>query len=140
MGLLIEENKSLRLKLQSSIRSQARLQGTTTELGNALRDHEQRAYARELAKVRRNEGEQAVANAMETKQTVGPLQGGRSGDSPNRLACPSGGSFVRRYCACSEKLQELLDFIDSQIGNYERGVWQTQVNVLEEERDSLMLK
>ncbi|OEH80348.1 CAMP-dependent protein kinase regulatory [Cyclospora cayetanensis] len=140
VSYLIEENKFLRLKLQSSIRSQARLQGTATELGNALREHEERAYARELA-------ESGVSNEYKMAATTEkpgdiPSTSPRTlcDKSPERPTSPTRGDFVRRYCVCSKKLQELLDCIDSQIGDYERGVWQTQVNVLEEERDNLMLK
>ncbi|CDJ36672.1 CAMP-dependent protein kinase regulatory subunit, putative [Eimeria mitis] len=140
ISLLIDENKSLRLKLQASIRAQARLQGTAATLGNALREHEERAYARELASAGRPYSQAAAAREADLNETNNLLpRSGQDafGDQPRS---PSGGNFVRRYCACSEKLQEILDCIDSQMGDYERGVWQTHINVLEEERDSLMLK
>lgn len=138
--LLIDENKSLRLKLQASIRAQARLQGTATTLGNALRDHEERAYARELTSSGRSDSQTKDDRVRYlTATTHGIQMGGQSG-SVDRQGPQSVGNFVSRYCACSQKLQEILDCIDSQMGDYERGVWQTHINVLEEERDSLMLK
>ncbi|CDJ50796.1 CAMP-dependent protein kinase regulatory subunit, putative [Eimeria brunetti] len=140
ISLLIDENKSLRLKLQASIRAQARLEGTATTLGTALREHEERAYARELAYAGLPEGQRPAA--LEPTLTASTKALPKSGQdaSADQPGSPTGGNFVRRYCACSEKLQEILDCIDSQMGDYERGVWQTQINVLEEERDSLMLK
>lgn len=140
VGVLIDENKALRLKLQSSIRSHAIMQGTAADLGHSLREHEERAYARDLAAVRFQTEDKAAASALRQRQTDALLDESKRGLSEERLAKPGPGNFVKRYCKCSEKLQELLDCIDSQIGNYERVVWQKQVNVLEEERDSLMMK
>ena len=137
---LIEENKSLRLKLQSSIRAQARLKGTVSDLGDALREHEERSYARQLADAESNDAEAGATKPTESHHIVSALPARGSGISPSQSRAPTGDSFVRRYCECSEKLQELLDCIDTQVEDYERGVWQMQVNVLEEERDSLMLK
>ncbi|CDI73672.1 CAMP-dependent protein kinase regulatory subunit, putative [Eimeria praecox] len=140
ISLLIDENKSLRLKLQASIRAQARLQGTAATLGDALREHEERSYARELASAGRSYSPTAVVREPDLNAATGVLPKGGGGVAGDQPESPPGGNFVRRYCACSEKLQEILDCIDSQLGDYERGVWQTHINVLEEERDSLMLK
>ncbi|KAL8429108.1 hypothetical protein Efla_003161 [Eimeria flavescens] len=139
VSLLIEENKALRLKLQASIRAHARLQGTAADLGEALREQEERAYARDLLAVPA-EQEDATSSGRRNTQLSEDRGRGNYHISSERGDKAVGGDFVKRYCACSEKLQELLDCIDSQLGCYERGVWQTQVNVLEEERDSLMLK
>ncbi|KAL8272870.1 hypothetical protein Esti_003179 [Eimeria stiedai] len=139
VGLLIEENKALRLKLQSSIRSHARLEGTAADLGNALRDHEERTYARDLASAKTNQ-EGALDTENKARRTNDTLDRVGADASVKRAEDATGGGVVKRYCTCSEKLQELLNCIDSQIVDYERGVWQAQVNVLEEERDSLMLK
>ncbi|KAL8432543.1 hypothetical protein ACSSS7_004540 [Eimeria intestinalis] len=139
VGLLIEENKALRLKLQSSIRSHARLEGTAAGLGNALRDHEERTYARDLAAAKTTQ-EGAFVSESKVRRVEDTLDRLSADASARRAEDAPGGGFVNRYCRCSEKLQELLNCIDSQIGDYERGVWQAQVNVLEEERDSLMLK
>ncbi|KAL8445957.1 hypothetical protein Emag_004922 [Eimeria magna] len=139
VNMLIEENKALRLKLQSSIRSHARLEGTAADLGNALRDHEERAYARDLAAAKTNQ-EGAFLIETKARRATDTLDRASADASAKGAEDATGGGFVKRYCTCSEKLQELLDCIDSQIGDYERGVWQAQVNVLEEERDSLMLK
>ncbi|KAL8453899.1 hypothetical protein Emed_000610 [Eimeria media] len=139
VGLLIEENKALRLKLQSSIRSHARLEGTAADLGNALRDYEERTYARDLAAAKANQ-EGAFAIDLKARRASDTLDRASVSASAKGADEATGGGFVKRYCTCSEKLQELLNCIDSQIGDYERGVWQAQVNVLEEERDSLMLK
>lgn len=139
VGLLIDENKSLRLKLEASLRSHARLQGKAANLGEALREHEERAYVRDLeGSVLDDKG--VISRAVGGRSTTGPLGANEHHGSSEQSENLAGGNFVKRYCACSEKLQELLDCIDSQLGNYERGVWQTQVNVLEEERDSLMMK
>lgn len=140
ISLLIDENKALRLKLQSSIRAQARLQATATRLGDALRDHEERAYAKELEAAGSRVAPEAAAKASQYAQKVGTISPWAPDISVPRAESPNSGNFVQRYCACSEKLQEILDCIDFQIKDYERGVWQTQVNVLEEERDNLMLK
>ncbi|CDJ66729.1 CAMP-dependent protein kinase regulatory subunit, putative [Eimeria necatrix] len=140
ISLLIDENKALRLKLQSSIRAQARLQATSTRLGDALREHEERAYAKELEAAGSRVAPEAAAKAPQYAQKVSTISPRAPDISLCRTESPNGGNFVQRYCACSEKLQEILDCIDFQIKDYERGVWQTQVNVLEEERDNLMLK
>lgn len=128
------------MKLQASIRSQARLQVTATELGNALRGHEEKAYGRELAGSSRVRDDLGALDELQPTQTsVPPSKEGTCYPTEKLAQRPESG-FVRRYCECSKKLQELLDCIDLQIKDYERGVWQTRVNVLEEERDSLVLK
>lgn len=122
------------------MRAQASLRGTAASLGNALREHEERAYARELASAGRPYIQIPAFREPDLNATTNALSKSCQDVSSDQQGPPAGGNFVKRYCACSEKLQEILDCIDSQMGDYERGVWQTHINVLEEERDSLMLK
>lgn len=155
IAVLIDENRHLKLKLQRSMRSQAKLQAESLKLGGELREKEIRMYAERLSRDNLfppgtdccTEASQVVpflqtsldpeAGAVDSTREEKQYSEGTRRESEGRNKWKNA---VRQYCTCTEKLQELLDCIDDQIVDYERGVWQQQVNVLEDERNSLMMK
>ncbi|PFH37518.1 cyclic nucleotide-binding domain-containing protein [Besnoitia besnoiti] len=140
---VIDENKYLKVKLQSAQRAEARAEVTASNLADALRSETERGFARSIA-ADRCDPYALEGGAGDSGRVSSALR--RVQDAPLPQALLRDGKHVRlraeasEHCLCTEKLQELLDSLDENLKSYERNVWQMQVNVLEDERNELSMK
>ncbi|CBZ55716.1 hypothetical protein NCLIV_061410 [Neospora caninum Liverpool] len=149
---LTDENKYLKVKLQSTQRAQVRADLRAQKLGEALRSKEERDYASRLARdAVRGSRSSASLSMLEDGETRGRGHSGESEalaveDVPGPVALMRGSKHMRlraetsEHCLCTAKLQELMDSLDENLKSYERNVWQLRVNALEDERNELAMK
>ncbi|KEP60036.1 UNVERIFIED_CONTAM: cyclic nucleotide-binding domain protein [Hammondia hammondi] len=150
---LTDENKYLKVKLQSCQRAEVRAEIRAEQLADTLRSNEEKRYAFGLARDAARgsaSGKVAMLEAgglgSRARRDIGDSLMFRSEDVPGPVAVLRDGKHLRlradanEHCLCTEKLQELMDSLDDNLKSYERNVWQLQVNVLEDERSELQMK